>query len=326
LIHQRYRRYRQRVAYFDFLRETGPPVDGYILSFLGRHFALSPETRELLATRYRFGQPQLRPAIVRLAFHLVSGADWQAVVPLCAAVQVRETAYYCIDDVLDRGASSQLVLPGLGLYSVSYAMACEAIGHRDGAHAARILAELCQLDENTLQGTVLDAAMHGTDADHYRRKVAGYNFWEQALRIGALCGGASDETVELLGRIGKQIGMAHILANDAYDIAKDGEDFRHGKSTLPILYAFAHASADDRSQLEVLFGRGTLSRDDAVTVATIMLRCGAIDYCTGEAVKLCESAIELLHQLPDSTERGLVEFSTTYVTRNRYFQALHKLQ
>lgn len=317
-------RYHLKEAYFNYLRDTAVPVDKYIRTFLDQYYTLAPEIIKPLTERYRFGQSQLRPGIVRLAYELCGGADWSEAVPLCAAIQIKETAFYCIDDVLDRNVSRRLILPGLGLYSLSYAMACEAIRRLDRERAARILDELCRLDAYILQGTVLDEAMHDTDEAYYWRKVEAYNFWQHALKIGALIGGAPDEAVDLLGRIGKQIGMAYIVTNDAYDIAKEQEDFRQGKNTLPILYTLKNAPPGDRPRLEYLFGRDALLPGEATWVATTMVRCGAIDHCKKEAAKLCDCAIELLQQFDDTTARELLEFSTTFTKRNKFYTILDR--
>ncbi len=319
-------RYRKKLLYFDYLRETSIQVDEYVKTFLQQHYMLSPETRELLLTRYRFGKPQLRPGLVRLVYELVGGTNWHSIIPFCALIEVKETAYYCIDDVIDKDSNLKLILSGLGYYSISYEMACKAITSLDDLCGERILMELCALDENIFQGAVLDAGMQDTDEKYYWRKVEAYNFWEHVLKIGALCGNSNNNQIDLLGRIGKNIGMAYIITNDAYDIAKDQEDFRQGKHTLPIIYAFQNASVSDMEKLNLLFGNNELSSDDVKMLMKIMLRSGAIDHCKKVAAKLCDEAIVLLGNFPDSEAKDLIEFSTTYTHRNKYFSVFDDLE
>jgi len=314
-----------RMRWFDYLRETAGKVDPYVKAFLESHFGLHLETRKLLLSRYRFGKPQLRPALIRLAYELVGGSDWDITIPVCAAIEAKETAYYCLDDVIDKEANTQLILLGVGLHAIAYGMVCDVSRYLSKEHFLRILEEMFKLDESILQGAIIDSTMYGKDEQYYMGKVEGYNFWEQVLKIGGILGGGKDQAIELLGRIGKNIGMAHIIANDCFDFGKDLEDFRQGKSTLPIIYAFANTSGNDRSTLKFLFGKSNLLEGEKDTIRKIIVKCGAIEYGKKKALAMCADAVALLKQrFPESETRRLIEFSTTYTKKNKYFTLLEK--
>lgn len=316
-----------RRQWFDYLRETAGKVDPYVKAFLESHFGLHPETRKLLLLRYRFEKPQLRPAIVRLAYELVGGSDWNIAIPVCAAIEFKETAYYCLDDVIDKEADTQLILQGVGLHAIAYGMVCDVSCYLLKERFSQVIKEMFKLDENTLQGALIDLAMHGTDEEYYMRKAECYNFWEQALKIGGIFGGGTDQEIKLLGRIGKKIGIAHIIANDCFDFGKELEDFRQGKSTLPIIYAFENTSGNDRSILKFLFGKSNLLEDEIDTIRKIIVKCGAIEYGKKKALALCADAVALLkQQFPESETRQLIEFSTTYTQKNEFYTLLKKYE
>jgi geranylgeranyl pyrophosphate synthase len=311
--------------YFNYLRQTAEIVDPYVTEFLKNRFPSTSKIGPQLHSRYRFGKSQLRPAIVRLSFELVGGQDTQRVIPACAAVEVKETAYYCLDDIIDKGAEYQLLLPGVGFHAISYDMICDISHFVPAECLTRVLREMASLDANILEGAFLDLEMHDTDEQYYMRKVGAYNFWEHALRIGAIIGGGVNGQIELLGKIGKTIGMAYIIANDCLDFGKNLEDFRQQKSTLPIIFAFKNTSGYEHDELEALFGKDVLSDDEIYTVRTIIVQSGAIEHGKEKAKSLCDQAIVWLKQhFPASKARDLLEFSTTWTQKNKYFDLLNE--
>ncbi|MFA6588240.1 MAG: polyprenyl synthetase family protein [Patescibacteria group bacterium] len=314
------------MQYFEYLHKTAEKVDPFVKNFVGSHFLLFPEIRERLLQRYRLGMPQLRPATVRLAYELVGGKNWHDIIPVCGAIEVKDTAYYCLDDVIDKEADSALLLQAVGLYSIANTMACD-IGNRISQDCFQhFLREMSQLDENTLQGAAIDLSLHGTDEAYYMLKAEGYNFWKWALRIGGILGKGTDSEIILLGEIGKKIGMAHIIANDTWDFGKKLEDFRQGKSTLPIIFVREQAPQANWETLHPLFGKRKLSTVEIDTVRRIMVQSGAIAYGKTKAFALCAEAIELLQQFPESQARLLLEFSTTYTQKNKYYSVLKKYE
>ncbi|MDP2684603.1 MAG: polyprenyl synthetase family protein [bacterium] len=315
--------------YFNYLRNTAAKVDPYVKSFLERHFTLYPPARNMLLTKYRFGKPQLRPAIIRLAYELIGGKNWENIIPACATIEVLETAYYCLDDFFDQEPPEKqnrdsLILQGVGFYSIAHGMICDVNQYVSKKTFSRILNELFNLDLNTLQAGIIDSTMYGTDEQYYMKKVVGYNFWEQALKIGGLLAEHKDNDIELLGAIGLNLGKAHVIANDCWDFGKELEDFRMGKSTLPIIFALENTTGNESSTLKVFLGKKNLSDYEIHCVRRIIVRCGAIIHGKQEALKLCASAIKLLKQFPDSEAKQLIEFSTTYTQRNKYYSLLEQ--
>src|SRR3989344_1221047 len=240
-------RYELRTEYFESLKETAKVVDSYIEIFIDKHFQLFPELKTILIKRYREGKTQLRSSQIRFSYELVGGKDWEKIVPACASLTLKEACYYCFDDYFDKYSKPKnLPLLGTPFLSMSYGIISELNNSFSAEQIKGVLRELYMLDELCGQGFLIE--QNGmNDEEEYLKKVYGYNFWEQALRIGCILGKGSEKDIKTLGEIGKNIGMGYIIANDTWDFAKDLEDFRAGKYTLPIIYAMQNIKYQDKN-------------------------------------------------------------------------------
>jgi len=317
-------RHSARKAYFAYLRQTAELVDPYVQAHIEKQFGQLSWLRDLLLRQYRFGKPQLRPATVRMAYELAGGDDWQRIVSACAAVEAKDTGYYCFDQMLDiSGISSSLLMAGHCFQEMVRTMLDDLDYTKEQMSAIRCLfhgLDLANMDGVRIENEM--AKTHSMNLEMYFQKAAGYNFWEYAFGIGAVLAGASSERVDLIKRIGRLIGMAYIVANDAWEFGKDYlQDFQSGKMTLPIIYALQNADLADMITLKACHGRGlTVGLQDEIR--QIMVKCGAIDYGKQNAKELCQQALNLLREFEDSRVRQMIEFSTTTTQRNRYFDKL----
>ena len=317
-------RYRQKKEFFDYLRETSIPVDNYVNKFVNENFD-NKNLKELVLSQYRFGNPQLRPAQIRLAYELAGGKNWKETIPACASIEVRDTGYYCLDNVLDKNANKQLVLLGGIFSSISNGMIGDLNSSFDLRIVARIYEELFDLDRNNSQGAIIDLSLNKPNVELYFEKAKGYNFWKNSLRIGAILSGVSEEDINLIGLIGENIGVGYIIANDTWDIGKDLEDFKYGKYTLPNIFAFEKMKGKDGKTLDSLFGKNNLTRKEKEVVRKIFVQNGIIEEGKRESQKYCDKGIQILRKnFPNSFVRRLLEFSTTMTQRNKYYDFLKK--
>lgn len=320
-------KHQLRTEYFEALKETAKIVDLYVDSFIKNHFQLFPELKPILLKRYKDGRTQLRPSQIRFSYEIVGRQDWEKIVPACAAVSLKEACYYCLDDLFDLDLKPEtLSLHGIPFLSISYGIISELNSSFSAEQIKRILQELYMLDELSGQGLLIEQEMDKNDEEKYLKKVYGYNFGEQALRIGGILGNGSEQEITKLGEIGKNIGMGYIIANDTWDFAKDLEDFRAGKYTLPIIWAMQNIEGRDKETLESLIGQKNLSEEEKDEVRRIMVRNSAIEYGKKKAYEFCEIALDLLINFPDSKAKRMIEFSTTMTQKNRYYDFLKKYE
>jgi geranylgeranyl pyrophosphate synthase len=306
-------RFFQQKKYFVYLSETASLVDPCVRENILQSFPSQTDIRTLLQGRYRFGKAQLRPALVRMAYELVGGQNWQEIVLACASVELRDTAYYCYDEVADLKGNPKLFL----LANAFITLSNQAI---DGLRNQRVLSELFKLDENNISGGFVEFK-NVNDEKYYLKKAVGFNFWESAFRIGAILAGVKDDSINTLGEIGKNIGMAYIIANDTWDFGKNLEDFSAGKFTLPIIWAKKNVKGNDKIILEELFGK-EINEQEKNVIRRIMVAIGAIAYGKKVAQDYCQKAITLLDTFPSSETKKIIEFSLTMTQKNKYYSFL----
>jgi geranylgeranyl pyrophosphate synthase len=306
--------YLLKIDYFNYLKETAEFVDPYVRKSIENFFNDYPDIRNMLTKRYRFGLAQLRPASVRLAYEIAGGKNWNKIIPACAAIEVRDTAYYCYDDVVDKGCDTTLFLFANVYISLSNKMIGETKNYK-------AINALFSLDEKILQAGFVEKSNEPSESECIKRATL-FNFWEEAFRLGAILARADNETIEHLRLIGKNIGIAYMIANDTWDFGKeDLEDFQNGKYTLPILYAMKNSKSNNF--LEDMFGRKEkFSEDEKNKIRKLMIECGAIKYGQARAWNYFEIAMRSLRNFPENKTRDLIEFSGTIIWKNKYFKML----
>ncbi len=315
--------FRLRENYFATLKETADIVNAFFFTYIEDKFKLTPQLKFDLTERYTQGKTQLRAAQVRFAYELAGGTDWKQIVPACAASTLKEAAYYCIDDIFDKHIDIHRVpLIGIPFISLSYAMISTLDDSFSREEVQEVIHELFRLDELNGQGFILDCKLTTPNEYAYSKKVEGYNFWEQTMRIGAILGHAARSDIDRFGEIGKHIGSAYIIANDTWDFAKDLEDFRAGKYTLPIHYAFEHLTGADKETFVRLFAKTNLSTQEMDAIRTIVVNNDIIAYGRTHARVHCDHAIQLLAVYPDSNAKQMITFATTMTQKNKHYTFL----
>ena len=208
---------------------------------------------------------------------------------LAATVEFIHTATLLHDDVVDgselrRGkraanliwGNPASVLVGDFLFSRAFELMVE-----DGSlkvlsilsHASAVIAE-GEVDQLTAQRQV------DTSEEHYLRIIDAKTaaLFAAACRIAPVVAEAGELAEEALDTYGRNLGIAFQLVDDAIDYASDpatmgkgqGDDFRDGKVTLPVILAFARGSDADRTFWTAAM-RGERVGDDDLAHATRLI-------------------------------------------------------
>jgi octaprenyl-diphosphate synthase len=256
----------------------------------------------LLPRNPRVAGKLLRPRL--LLIFAASGGEAMPtrdrVVSLAAAVELIHLATLYHDDVLDdsphrrRAESAQAVfgnklsiLFGDALVTGALEVVLRSASRRMQISVIRaVTATLAGEVEQHLGHRVLDVA--GTACVKVARLKTG-SLFGLASGLGALLGGLDPAAIATARRLGRRLGTAFQLIDDALDYAGDlellgkepGADYRKGIATLPLVRAWHAASEHDRHILEAGFGRGR--GGDFATVREIVLRSAPFERCVATA-------------------------------------------
>ena len=232
---------------------------------------------------------------------------------LSASVEFIHTATLLHDDVVDgsglrRGrrtaniiwGNSASVLVGDFLFSRAFELMVE-----DGS--LRVLRILSAASAVIAEGEVNQLTAQRrieTGEDRYLDIIGAKTaaLFAAACRIAAVVAERDERTEAALDAYGRNLGIAFQLVDDAIDYASDaetmgkgqGDDFRDGKVTLPVILAYARGSeAEKKFWRDAMEGRR--ASDEDLAHATRLLReCGAIEDAFARARLYGQRAIDAL--------------------------------
>jgi len=271
-----------------------------------------------------------RPLICQLACEAVGG-DPALAQRSAAAIEHFHTAALIHDDIEDgaltrRGEPAMHVKVGEGLAINAGDLALSLVTGSvvddeslDAELKVRILKELVDMTTRTIEGQALDIgwARDGRfdlTVDDYltmaTHKTAYYS-GAVPLAIGAIVGGADEQTIAVLREFGMAAGLAFQIQDDLINLtgSDQSKDFRiditEGKRTLVALHALTH-SPDARRLLEILEMR-TTDQNLLEEAVGIMREAGSLDYARTYARDLIEQAkAKLDAALPASKAKKLL--------------------
>ena len=253
--------------------------------------------------------------LVDRTVHRESASVWEYPVAACQAVGGNEddampaaAAAFCsmisinlVDDILDADPRGDYRRIGAGP-AANLALAFQAAAHllleRAAVKAeirAAVQASFATLSLATCYGQGLDAKELTSEEEYWR--VVGNKtppLFGEAFRMGALLGGATAEAAELLARVGRALGLFIQVNDDMADALATPAcaDWQRRHNNLPILYALTadHAEREAFVQLSA-----RVDDPEALAAAQkILLRSGAISFCTLKLIEFSREIQELL--------------------------------
>ncbi|MBL3558266.1 MULTISPECIES: octaprenyl diphosphate synthase [Marinobacter] len=265
------------------------------------------------------GGKRLRPLLVLLSSRAL-GYDKDDHLKLAAVIEFLHTATLLHDDVVDtsdmrRGRSTAnakwgnapSVLVGDFLYARAFEMMVELQNLRIMdvlSHATAVIAE-----GEVLQ--LMNVKNPDVSEDRYMEVIHNKTamLFEAASHTGALLARANDDQEQALSAYGKHLGLAFQLVDDVLDYRGDseamgknvGDDLAEGKTTLPLIYAMAEGSEDEKQLIRQAIRKGGL--DDLPRILQIVNRSGALEYTMGKAREQAALAAACLKTLPESDHK-----------------------
>ena len=303
------------------------------------------------------GGKRFRPRMVMTAYEGLGGTDSNAAAYVGAAFELLHTALIVHDDVIDRDFSRR----GIPNISGSYRDTATTAGipiptaeHR-GMSAAIIAGDLALFNSYRLidrSGVadgirsrlleIMDDALFASAAGELidvdfsittvipkvedvlameRLKTAVYSF-ECPLQAGAVLAGADESVVELLGRFGREIGVAYQIVDDLLGVfgveQETGKttmgDLREGKRTVLI----AHATTTTQwPTIKPFIGKPDLSSDEAAIVRAALEASGSRQFTEALARIYANRALATLEHsgLPAQLRAELAPFADDVLGR-----------
>jgi len=254
---------------------------------------------------------------------------------LAAAVEFIHTATLLHDDVVDgsdlrRGKAAAniifgnpaTVLVGDFLFSRAFELMVEdgslkVLKILSGASAIIAAGEVDQLTAQRQIETSEERYLSIIDA-----KTAA--LFAAASRIAAVVAERSEAEERALDDFGRNLGIAFQLIDDAIDydsnaaeMGKDqGDDFRDGKMTLPVILAYARGDEEERSFWRAAIQGHRSSDEDLAHAVALIRKHGAVEATRERARHFAQRAIDALSIFPASKARdAMVEAAEFAVSR-----------
>ncbi len=304
----------QRVndTYADELRAVNDVLRSSLAS-------IAPEVPEIAGYVIRSGGKRLRPTLAIIAGKLFAQSDETSpnLTRLAAGIECIHTATLLHDDVVDEGGmrrgqpsanavwgNALSVLVGDFLLSRAF----DLIVSIESLEVVRILSTTAG---SISEGEVLQLTNHSNlqlTQDDYLKIIEAKTarLFAAGMRAAGVIAGASTDAQEALFSYGNNLGVLFQLVDDNLDYLvssnvmgkSQGEDFREGKVTLPVLLAYARASADEKKFWERVFVRKETEPDDFLIAVTYMKKHHVFDQIMGICYKYVEQSKNSLRALP----------------------------
>ena len=282
------------------------------------------------------GGKRMRPMLTIASAELI-GLEGDAQYKLAAAVEFIHTATLLHDDVVDgsdmrRGKAAAnivfgnpaTVLVGDYLFSRSFELMVEAGNLKVLdilANASAVIAE-GEVDQLTAQRKV------ETSEAHYLSIISAKTaaLFAAACRIAAVAGARDVAEERALEDYGRYLGVAFQLVDDAIDYDShsqemgkgQGDDFRDGKMTLPVILAYEQGTIEERKFWEEAIAGFLTSDEDLAHAVAIIARHGTVAATRARAEAFAQKAIAALGVFPDSPARRAMEEAALFAVARRY--------
>ncbi len=310
-------------------------VEALNQTILARMESPVPLINQLAAYIVAAGGKRLRP-LLTLAFARMNGYEGGDHLKLAAAVEFIHTATLLHDDVVDesnqrRGQPSAnamfgnqaSVLVGDFLFSRAFQLMVET-------HSLRVLDILSNASAVIAQGEVMQLAATGdlgltqkTYFDVIGAKTAA--LFSAATESGTVIAGASDAHTQAATDYGHALGVAFQIADDVLDYQSDldtmgknnGDDFREGKITLPVILALENATSEERAFWERTLVAGKQNDMDFDHAREILQRHKAFERALDMAQAHAAEAQAALSSFPESPLRQTLNDAAAFAVSRK---------
>ena len=224
---------------------------------------------------------------------LAAGGTSELAIPVVAAIAALHTSIIMVDDLLDQdGHFKSLGMNDGDVSDLAQGLAfagLNAILHSSIKPNSKdlIVNNLTRMMVQTAMGQYGDAHHQIQNENEYWQNVRAKSspFFASVFYAGALAGGAAEDTADKFSQIGGLYGEMIQIHDDLKDALQTpaAQDWAEGHTCLPILFA-SHINHSEKGRFLAL--RPFINQSDNLLDAqNILLRCGAVSYCTQQLIK-----------------------------------------
>jgi geranylgeranyl diphosphate synthase type I len=317
----------------DEIKKRSVHVDAAINELL----PVAPPEELYKASRYLVdaGGKRLRPAVLILAAEAV-GSNLKSILPAAVAVELVHNFTLIHDDIMDKDdirrgrpavhmiwGEAGAILAGDTLYSKAFEILSKV--ENEPTRILKCMDILSKTCTEICEGQWLDMDFEKwekvTESEYIQMVEKKTSvLYAAAAKIGALLGGASDETAEALFEYGRLIGIGFQIYDDVLDMITPeevlgkvrGSDLMEGKHTLIVIDAFEKGVKLD------IFGKGEATQEETDEAVQILTECGSIDYVKNLAISYINEGKAKLDVLQDCPEKELLLQIADYMITRKY--------
>ncbi|MFO3796662.1 MAG: polyprenyl synthetase family protein [Anaerolineales bacterium] len=265
---------------------------------------------------------RIRPILLLLTAS-ACGGDWQAALPLAAAVELVHNFSLIHDDIQDRSPlrrgrptlwSKWGIAQAINAGDAMFILAQRALlSLRSDAERivrlARIFQDTC-LD--LTRGQFLDLSYESQGEitlEEYWRMIAGKTaaLLSAATWMGAIFAGAEEEVAEAYREFGHYLGLAFQVQDDYLGIwgnevltgKSAASDLLSGKKTLPVVFGLAQDGV-----FAARWRKGNITSEEVPFLAEQLVREGAQAYTLNAADQMTDLAIQAIRRIDPAGEAG----------------------
>jgi geranylgeranyl diphosphate synthase, type I len=337
----------------DYFKEQKPRINEALQAFLlskeGHFRQVHPWGADLLQRLREFagGGKMVRGGLVLLSHRMFRGQAERAALDAAVAMELIQAAFLIHDDIMDRddlrrgkktihyqyqelGEEQALADPpgfgqamGICAGDMVFFLAYDILNQLGPAPdmgrrlIAAVTREIYLVGLAQMQDIFLGCSRGDVAEDQvisvFRHKTARYTF-SLPFALGAILAGQEEPQLEVLSRIGEDLGIIFQIKDDELGLFGDreaigkpmGSDLRGAKKTLYYLYLLERASAADRVRLESIMGNPDLTADDILWVRERVHSLGIWEEVQKKMEQLAAHTRKLIASLKETGENKKV--------------------
>lgn len=346
--------------YFAQMRQTSEDVFPYIMKYLDQIKDIDIELYSLLmfVTEKRRHKPMVRPFLVRLAYEVCGGENWQRIIPACAAFELLNISSYqsnCAFDnkmnILSKSQKDSQFIASVITREICSEMVMDLrleFGPEIVEEIERSLnisnkyiyiAQHYDLNLLTVNNYVKYIADELFMKDYIKRCYYGGGvFTSQAAYAGGLLANADKSQLKALYGFGENYGIGLQIMNDLADFIPAGvdevvnrnyqdqfSDIRNGRLTLGVYKLLKNADIDTKWILGKVLNQKTFSDTDLYEIARIVAETDIANFAESLSGQYGKKTKQCLGVFSNNDARGYLGLMASVCYSNKYLKCFTKI-